>query len=412
MASKKKWNVLIFPGGMENAIEIHKSLKYCKEVKLFSVSAPVPNQAFYLYEKNGIVRDIRQDGWIDDLNKIIEDNDIDIVYPANSIIIDYLSPNRDKINADVLLPEHSIIELTRSKKDTIKALKDVIAVPKVYNSIEEIEEYPVFIKPDRGYGAQGACMIEDEQVAQKIDFDNFIVQELLPGSEYTIDCFSDADGKLLFAGGRERSRVRMATSMHAEVIDGELHNKFVEIAEKILGKIKIKGAWFFQLKEAKDGELKLLEIDIRIAGTMGFNRCRGVNFAMLSIFQHYGYKVGAMVNDVKISLDRCLHNRYIFDYDYDTVYVDLDDTIIVHNKVNLDVIKFLYQAINKGKKIVLISKSLEKDKESYLKKWKISELFDEKIWLKEEDCKADYMKSEKAIFIDDSFSQRDRKSVV
>ena len=41
-----------------------------------------------------------------------------------------------------------------------------------------------------------------------------------------------------------------------------------------------------------------------------------------------------------------------------------------------------------------------------MKKWRISELFDEKIWLKEEDEKYKHMKSEKAIYIDDSYSQR------
>ena len=55
---------------------------------------------------------------------------------------------------------------------------------------------------------------------------------------------------------------------------------------------------------------------------------------------------------------------------------------------------------------MLISKSLATDKEKYLKKWKISELFDEKIWLKENDHKYNYIKHEKAIYIDDSFSQR------
>lgn len=404
----KNLNILIFPGGIENGIEIFKSLRHCKEVNLFSVSSNVPNQAFYLYKNNNIARDVRDEKWIDDINEIVKKNKIDLIYPANSIIIDYLSANREKINCDILLPEKSVLELTRSKRRTIDCLKDVIATPVTYNNIDEIFSYPVFIKPDQGYGAQGAMIINSRQELENIDFTKFAVQELLPGKEYTVDCFSNKDGKLLFSGARERSRIRMATSMHADILPSEIEKECEEIANKILQRIKITGAWFFQLKEDKNKKLRLLEIDIRIAGTMCFNRARGVNFALLSIFQFYGHNVSILTNNIEISLDRCLQNRYIIKYDYDTVYVDLDDAIIVHDKLNIELISFLYQCVNKNKKIILISKNLQSDKEAYLKKWKISELFDEKIWLKEEDHKYQYMKKNNAIYIDDSFSQRQK----
>jgi len=409
--NQKTWNVLIFPGGTENGIEIYNSLKNCKEIKLSSASSDVSNHASYIFKKNNIVRDLRLHGWIADLNKVIKKNNIDLIYPANSLVIDYLSINKNKINTEILLPENEILEMTRSKKRTIEILNNFLETPHIYQSINEVMSYPVFIKPDRGYGAQDAKKVHSQLDLENIDFNEYVVQEYLPGKEYTIDCFSDKEGELLFAGGRERSRIRMATSMHAEIIEGELKIFFEKTAKKILSKIKITGAWFFQLKQDRDNVFKLLEIDIRIAGTMGFNRCRGVNFPLLSIFQHYGKNISILPNKIKISLDRCLNNRYIMEYDYDTVYVDLDDTIIVHNKINIDIISFLYQCINKNIKIILISKSLEKDKEEFLKKWKISDLFDEKIWLAEDKHKYNFIKNKKSIYIDDSFSQREAVSL-
>ena len=399
-------NVLIFPSGIENGLEIHKSLKYCKEINIFSATADVPNQAFFIYKENNIIPDVRTGDWITELNKAISKNNIDLVYPANSIIIDSLSENRDRINADILLPDHSIIDLTRSKKRTIARLESIILTPKVFLTKESVFNFPVFVKPDRGYGSQGARVVNSHAELDSIPFDDFIVQELLPGREFTIDCFSDKNCSLLFSGGRERSRVRMGTSMHAEIVTKDLEDQFELMASKILKEIPISGAWFFQVKEDVKGRFKLLEIDIRIAGTMGFNRCRGINFPMLSIFQHYGYSVSTFTNNVHIKLDRCLRNRYLFDYDYDTVYIDLDDTIIVHEKINLEVIQFIYQCINKKIKLILISKSLAEDKEDFLAKWRVQNLFDEKIWLEEKDPKYKYMKHENAIYIDDSFSQR------
>lgn len=406
MSKFKKKRVLIFPSGMENGIEIGKSLKFCKEIDVFSATASVQNQAFYLYTKNSIVRYINEDGWVDDLNSTIDENNIDIVYPANSLVIDALNKNRKNIRADVLLPSESIIDLTRSKKKTLNILMGLIDVPKVYKSIADIPEFPVFIKPDRGYGAQGASVIHHESELDRLELNDFIIQELLPGKEYTIDCFSDLNGNLIFCSGRERSRIRMATSMHAEDISEELNGFFREIAVKILSRIPIEGAWFFQMKEDSVGKLKLLEIDVRIAGTMAFNRCKGVNFPLLSLYQYYGHDIDILTNNIHFSMDRCLKNRYVVDYYYDTVYVDLDDTIIVKGKLNLELITFLYQCVNKGIRIVLVSKNLLEDKEQYLIDYKIYQLFDEIIWLEENDKKYRYMKSQNAIFIDDSYSQR------
>ena len=49
---------------------------------------------------------------------------------------------------------------------------------------------------------------------------------------------------------------------------------------------------------------------------------------------------------------------------------------------------------------------IAKNKIKYLKKFKIYQLFDEIIWLNENDSKADYIINKNSIFIDDSFSQR------
>lgn len=402
---KKHWNVLVFPGGMENGIEIFNSLRYCKEISLFSASSNFPNQAFYLYQNNHICSDVRSSQWVDELNSIIHDCHIDIVYPANSIVIDALQSKKKLIQTDILLPEDDVLNTTRSKKNTINTLKDVIPTPICYNDIQSVTSFPVFAKPDKGYGSQGATVINDIVALSNIDFNSYIIQELLPGKEYTIDCFSDYNGELLFSSGRERSRIRMGTSMHAEPITTELESYFKNCAIQILKKILITGAWFFQMKEDKDGQLKLLEIDVRIAGTMCYNRCKGVNFPLLSIYNFYKLPVSILENNNYITLDRCLRNRYIFNYEYDTVYIDLDDTIIVDNLVNTDMIKFLYQCINKNKKIILLSKH-NGEKTEYLIKYHIKDIFSSIIWLEECDDKYKYIKPDNSIYIDDSFSQR------
>lgn len=48
----------------------------------------------------------------------------------------------------------------------------------------------------------------------------------------------------------------------------------MEMAQTISERLKLKGAWFFQVKLATNGILILLEVAPRIAGTMAVNRVR------------------------------------------------------------------------------------------------------------------------------------------
>ncbi len=405
MESLKK-NVLIFPGGTENGLEIKRSLQYCKEVKIFSASSAVPNQAMFAYIDNSIIPDVHDNTCLFMLNELIKEKQIDIIIPANSVVIDFLNTHRDEIACDILLPAKEIVELTRSKKRTISMLKDVINVPRCFDKKEEIfeDQFPVFAKPDGGYGAKDARLITNKYELEAIDFSSFVVEEYLPGREYTIDCFSD-DTQVLFSAGRERVRIRMGTTMHCEELEDSLQQTFESIAKTIHARIPITGFWFFQMKEDRQGHLKLLEIDIRIAGTMAYHRCKGVNFPLLALFQYYGYPVRVSINHgVSLTLDRCLQNSFSTNLDYNYVYIDLDNTLHFNGRVNLQMIRFLFQCINNRVKLILLSKNDNKD--SFLKELRVYQLFDQILWLKESESKADYIHHTNSIFIDDSFSQR------
>lgn len=49
-------------------------------------------------------------------------------------------------------------------------------------------------------------------------------------------------------------------------------------------------------------------------------------------------------------MDRALENVFKIDYQYSTVYIDLDDTLIFENKVNYNMMAFLYKCLGEKKK--------------------------------------------------------------
>jgi hypothetical protein len=139
---------------------------------------------------------------------------------------------------------------------------------------------------------------------------------------------------------------------------------------------------------------------------MTFYRQLGVNFAALSLFDAMGCDVKVLFNDYGITLDRRLKNRYHLDYQYEKVYIDFDDTIIVKGQVNTSVITFLYQCVNEGKQIILLTKHAYDLNESFGRYRICKELFDEIILIEPDGKKSDYINNSKSIFIDNYFYDR------
>ena len=112
-----------------------------------------------------------------------------------------------------------------------------------------------------------------------------------------------------------------------------------------------------------------------------------------------------MINTGEVELDRSLSNRYRYQLDFKTAYVDLDDTLILNGQVSLQVIKFIYQCINQNRKVVLITRH-QHDLVETLSKYHLSNLFDHIIHITQGASKSDLITERDAIFIDDSFSER------
>src|SRR5436305_434222 len=96
---KKKLRVLVFPGGTEIGLEIHKALSQCKDISLFSAGLDVSNHAPYVYAQHFLIPNIRSSNWIDRLNQIIGQHNIDYVYPAYDDVLTALTQHAEQINA-------------------------------------------------------------------------------------------------------------------------------------------------------------------------------------------------------------------------------------------------------------------------------------------------------------------------
>ena len=404
----KKINVLVFPCGSENALEIHIALKDIVNIELFGASSVDNHGQFIFKNYTNKIPFITEYNFIEKLIKIIDENKIDIIFPTHDDVVLKLAENKHNIPCKIAIAGFNQANICRSKKLIYNLFKNEAFCPIVYENLESIKAFPVFVKPDKGQGGKNSYIINNSSHVNMFVHDlknDYVITEYLPGNELTVDCFSNYKNELVFVGPRTRERIFSGISVHSKTIP--IDDNLMQIANIINEKIKMDGLWYFQLKKSIDNVYKLLEISIRVSGTMNLYRNIGINFPLLTIYNLYKMDTILLQNNYKIEVDRALYNRYKINFYYEYIYIDFDDTITKNNKVNPFVLFFLYNAKNLEKKIILITKH-EFNITETLNSLKIHiHLFDQIIHLKPTDEKYLYIKEiTNAIFIDNSFHER------
>ena len=112
------------------------------------------------------------------------------------------------------------------------------------------------------------------------------------------------------------------------------------------------------------------------------------------------------MDDIEVSLSKHLNPVYKTKIQFDNLYVDLDDTLLLDEKyINTDVISLIFECKNKNKKVHLLTKHKGNNLNKLLENWGISRIFDSIVKIDKNDRKINYVEDD-SILIDDSFSER------
>ena len=403
---EKRYNILVFPCGSEIGLEIYRSLKYSIHINLFGGNS-VDDHGKFVYDNYiSNIPFFDNPNFVEVLKDIIFKYHIDAIYPAMDAVITKLSSFEAELGCKIIGSPLATNEICLSKAKTYNILKDVITVPLIYSDLIKVKNYPIFMKPEVGYGTKGAKLINsfNEGLEHLNSFPSSLILDYLPGKEYTIDCFTDKGRNLLFSKGRIRRRINNGISVNTIPVK-EQNEEFRKIALLINDKIHFRGAWFFQMKENINKKYSLLEVASRLGGSSSLFRNLGVNFALLSIYDAFNYDVKIFHNDYHIELDRALNNKYKINIEFENVYIDFDDCLLIENKVNTTLISLIYQFLNEGKKLILITKH-DKEINQTLDEYRLTNIFDEIIHLEKGQMKYKFIKKSSSIFIDDSHTER------
>lgn len=403
---KDNQRVLIFPGGTEDGLEYQRSLCHVRHIELYgAASVPTDHGAFVYARYATDVPFADSDNFISCLSELLDRWRIDAVLPAHDSVVLALAEAGPRIGAKIITSPVETCRICRSKQRTYEHLQGLVRSPHLFASAGDVGKWPVFLKPDVGQGSSGVRLAH---TAEEVDFflredPSLLLLDYLGGTEFTVDCFTDRFGELQFVGARERVCVTGGISTNTRTIQDAA---LTGMAQAINGALRFRGMWFFQAKKNEQGDLVLLEVSPRLAGGAGLHRNLGVNLPLLSLYDAWDIDVQIARNEGDLEMDRSLQNRFRSSLSYEHVYVDLDDCLILAGKVNTQLVAFLFQCLNRGLGLHLLTRHTQAPHET-LRQVRLDGVFDSVQHVDDGRGKSEYIIHANAIFIDDSFSERE-----
>jgi carbamoyl-phosphate synthase large subunit len=168
---------------------------------------------------------------------------------------------------------------------------------------------PVIVKPRSGSGSRGIHLLERREQLEVLERDGtLLVQEHLPGPEYSLDVLARADGHVAAVVPRARLKVDSGIAVTGRTLHDERLDTFARETARLIGLTTVANV---QVKEDATGEPALLEVNPRFPGTMPLTIASGVDMPRLAIAEALGTPVpdGPMPFD-DIAMVRFFQERF------------------------------------------------------------------------------------------------------
>jgi carbamoyl-phosphate synthase large subunit len=242
-------------------------------------------------------------GYKEEIINICRDFKIDILLPLYEkefYVLDSIREDLERNGTLIMLSDKKVLDICDDKWKTYQFFKEnSINTPVSFINKQECNlEFPMFIKPRTGMGSSNSFSVNNRE---ELDFYYErilapIIQEKLTGIEYTIDCISDLEGRVVSVVPRKRIEVRAGEVTKTRTVkDKELVEKTAFVVEK-LGSI---GPSTVQCFRTEDGSIKFTEINPRVGGGVPLAIEAGIDYGKIFIDMINGNKSEIMIGAYK-----------------------------------------------------------------------------------------------------------------
>ncbi|MCW2983196.1 MAG: ATP-grasp protein [Conexibacter sp.] len=212
---------------------------------------------------------IKDPDYVPALQRLCAEHDVGAIVPLTDLDIDVLAHARaDGRLLQALVPDPHIAEQTYDKHACHELLErhGLPSPPTVRSDRPDDAEYPVMVKPIHGSGARNIFAARDAgQAAFFVDYidEPVMLQRLMDGPEFSIDCLSDRDGRCLNAIPRTMLESRGGESIKGTIIaDAEL----IDLGRRVVEAFGVRGPATVQAFRDKDLGLRITDVNTRFGG--------------------------------------------------------------------------------------------------------------------------------------------------
>jgi len=236
--------------------------------------------------------------FVDKVLGVCEQLGIDVLIPTVDTELLPLAKRLDEFKAigtDPVIASQETLEVCLDKWKLHERCEGSVRVPATVVVDEDFDassiDLPVIVKPRTGSGSRGIRLIKEVHDLEQLERDgSLLVQELLPGPEFSLDVFADRSGEVLAVVPRERLKVDSGIAITGRTTHDEALEKFGADVARLIGLNTVANV---QAKEASEGVPALLEVNPRFPGTMPLTIAAGVDMPKLAVDEALGLELPA-----------------------------------------------------------------------------------------------------------------------
>jgi carbamoyl-phosphate synthase large subunit len=310
--------VLVTGAGGPAAIAAMRSLSADRDIDLFAADMDPWAAGLYLVSapRRTIIPAGDASGFAQTLLSQCVQRGVDVLLPTVDSELEPVAGAADAYAAagiSLLLAPSPALGVILDKLLLARRCAGVVNVPRTEPFGPELDPagwtYPVIVKPRRGSGSRGVHRIDSAAALAALDrSDALIVQEYLPGQEYSIDVLADARGHVMAAVPRVRERVDSGVSVAGRTVHDPDLEKFGSDVVRATGLTFVSNV---QCRLDSDGRPALLEVNPRVPGTLGLTIASGVDMPRLALDSLLGRPVPEKVGFREVAVVRFLDERFL-----------------------------------------------------------------------------------------------------
>lgn len=269
---RKQHSVLVLGGG--KALNHISQMKKVFRVVVTDTKKDAPSLC--VADKYFVVDSFASKALIENVIKIAKEEKISALIPSLHISLPFLNKYRQMFEAEgitVLMPQVDVVNGCLEKRLCSQLLSDagLPVVPEVGPGI-----YPAFFKPNQGAGSVGVMKIEDEAdfkyISQK--FADYVLQEYIDGTEFTVDALCDLKGNLCIAVPRKRIEIGPDQVLKSVTFKDQ---QILDYMKQLTSKYLFVGIFTVQGFQTPDGYF-FTEINPRLGGGLTISIAAGAPF--------------------------------------------------------------------------------------------------------------------------------------